>query len=260
MYRCLYYLYLDESGESINFDGDNIEPEDLKCRFFTIGGVIVNEINIPMFQQRYESTITNYFPSELPAKFKLHYEEVRNGSLRKSESIYKNLKQTQKKSISDCIFNAIMDIPCYLLSVTIGLEYHYSKYTEPYPPLAYGLYAVKERFQYFLEEHKEEGEIVYERFNDILKNQVNYYHKKFLKNPNFPTHTNFANVRNIIEGNPTDNFMLSFADFFAFVPWCKCVSGCQRIRRYDEIKYKYYNLNHSNPFRRGNHEILNGDS
>jgi hypothetical protein len=142
----LYYLYLDESGESINFDGDNNETEDLACRFFTIGGIIVNENDIPMFQNRYESTITNHFPSKLPAGFKLHYEEVRNGSFRKSESVYKNLEKFQKKPISDCIFNAIKDIPCYLLSVTIGLENHYTQYTEPYPPLAYGLYAIKKPF------------------------------------------------------------------------------------------------------------------
>ena len=97
MYRWLYYLYLDESGESINFDGVNNQPEDFACRFFTIGGIIVNETEIPKFKRRYESTITSHFPSDIPAGFKLHYEEVRNGSFRKSESIYKNLKEPQKK-------------------------------------------------------------------------------------------------------------------------------------------------------------------
>ena len=44
-----------------------------------------------------------------------------------------------------------------LLSVSIDLKKHCKKYLRPVNPIAYGLYLILERFQYFLEDYNGKG-------------------------------------------------------------------------------------------------------
>lgn len=255
MYRCLYYLYLDESGTSNTFHKLPINTEEYKCKFFTLAGIVVHETDITRFNKSYDSILATHFNCQLPKGFKLHYEELRNAKLRNGNSIYKRFSDNQKKAISDCIFTTIINVPCYLLSITINLHHHYNAYISPISPLSYSLYLIEERFQYFLEEIQEMGEIIYERYSKNLKDDVTQTHSQLNANPNFPTLTDFANIRNVKDGNPIDEFMLSFAYFFAYIPWLKCFSCCKKVCRYNDVRHKYYNLDHWDWHRRGNYEI-----
>jgi hypothetical protein len=81
-------------------------------------------------------------------------------------------------------------------------------------------------------------------------------HKGFANNPNFPKLTKFNNiVGKVKDGDPLLEPILQFTDFFAYVPWVKCTTKCERISRYADIKHKYYNLDYPWPYKRGNYEI-----
>ena len=126
----------------------------------------------------------------------------------------------------------------------------------PVNATAYTLYLILERFQYFLEELDENGKVIYEWFGGSLRKRVGIVHKQLTVTYAFPKYTYFNNInRRICNGNPCNEYMLQFADFFAFAPWIKCESNGTKTRRYNEIKHKYYNLDHPTSRRRGNYEI-----
>ena len=239
----MYYLFLDESG----VEGSS--------KFLTIGGIIVNDNDKYDFEKGYECIISTHFNFSLPKNFKLHYEELRNSHTRKNESIYKKMSP-HRKQIADEIFNQIKTINCKLLSVSINIKNHFEKYRYPENIYGYALYLLLERFQYFLNENNQNGRIIYERYSDRLRHKVHSAHKSFKNNSNFPNYTDFRNILGDIEkGNPYSEPMLSFADFFVYAPWIKCESCCKKSRRYEEIKHKYYNLDHRLRLMRGNCEI-----
>jgi hypothetical protein len=251
----LYYLYLDESGASRDIHELIVNSNEITCKFFTIGGIIVDSEGKVEFKKGYDTIMRTFFDFELTSDFKLHYDELRNAHLRPYESVYKRFDRPTKRKIADCVFDVIKNVDCRLLSITINLENHYGKYTYPITPISYGLYLILERFQYYLEENGEKGRAIYEQYNDPLKHKVNQTHRELDENHNFPKFTNFDNLIDICNGDPYSEHMLAFADFFAYAPWLKCDSCCTRVRRYEEIKHKYYNLDHYNSRRKGNYEI-----
>jgi hypothetical protein len=239
----MYYLFLDESGVEGLSD------------FITLGGIIVDDMSRQAFNNEYSRIISTYFNFPLPKNFKLHYEELRNAHLRKSDSVYKRVAN-QRKEISDEMFNAINTIDCNLLSVSINIENHRTKYNKPVNIHGYALYLLLERFQYFLDNNSQNGKIIYERYNNRLRHKVHNVHVYFKSNRNFPNYTTFKNIVGTIEnGNPLTEPLLSFADFFVYAPWIKCESCCMKCCRYNEIKHKYFNLDHFAPRLRGNYEI-----
>jgi hypothetical protein len=251
----LYYLYLDESGGSRDITKLIVNPNEVVCKFFTIGGIIVNSEGKIDFKKGYDTIMTSYFDFKLPNCFKLHYDELRNAHLRPKPSVYKRFDGPTRRKIADCVFDVIKNVECSLLSVTIDLERHYGKYVSPITPISYGLYLILERFQYYLEENGEKGRAIYEQYNDTLKHKVNQTHRELNENHNFPKFTNFGNLIDICNGDSYSEYMLAFADFLAYAPWLKRDSCCTKVRRYEEIKHKYYNLDHYDLRRKGNYEI-----
>ena len=248
----MYYLFLDESGDEGDFD-NNKPNKGGSSEFFTVGGIIIKDENRNKFRNVYDLILSRFFNNiELPNNFKLHYTELREGR----EYPYNLISKDQRFEISNTIFNAINTIDCNLLSVTIDLDRHCTKYNNPVSPLAWTLYLIMERFQYFLEDTNEKGEIIFERYNSRLRRKVNQIHLEFNQNPNFPKFTDLINITSpIIDGDPTIETPLTFADFFAYIPYIKCSSHGQKMDRWNEIKFKYYNYNHRDGKRRGNYEI-----
>lgn len=239
----MYYLFLDESGiEGVS-------------KFLTIGGIIVNDRNRDRLHNEYNRIISTFFNFPLPKNFKLHYEELRNAHRRKEESIYKQISH-QRKQIADEMFCVIKTIDCSLLSVSINIKNHRERYYYPVNIYGYALYLLLERYQYFLDEHDQNGKIIYERYSNNLRHKVHAVHNYFEDNENFPNYTTFRSILGDIEnGNPFAEPLLSFADFFVFAPWIKCESSYTKTCRYEEIKHKYYNFNHYFRRLRGNCEI-----
>lgn len=74
---------------------------------------------------------------------------------------------------------------------------------------------------------------------------VERVHKWLESTNSFPRLTNFENiVRNVINVDPARKPLLQYADFFAYAVWKKSESLGTKTRRWDEIKHKYYNLDH----------------
>jgi Protein of unknown function (DUF3800) len=185
----LYYLFLDESGDEGDFN-NNKTNKGGSSEFFTIGGIIIKDENRYKFKTIYDLIISRFFDKiKLPNNFKLHYTDLREGKYP-----YSLLSKDQRFEITNQIFHTINFLDCCLLSVTIDLDRHCTKYNKPVSPLAYALYLIMERFQYFLEEKNQTGEIIYERYNSILRHRVNQVHRGFNENPNFPKFTGFINI------------------------------------------------------------------
>lgn len=234
----LYYLYIDESGDDGNYLDGNNQPIRGSSRFFTLGGIIVKDTDVPIFEREYQNIITRYFSGiTLPPKFKLHYYE-----LRMKRYPYNQLSDINRLQIPQDVFSLIRTLDCSLLSVTIDLQYHCIRYPRPANPRAYSLLMILERFQYFLEQNNSTGKAIYERFNAKMRKRAEM-ELKWLRNiPTFPAPTNLNNIQGrVITGDPTREPILNFADFFASLPYARRNSSGLIRADFDAIKFRYYN-------------------
>lgn len=230
-------MYVDESGvENVvsdarrkNFDSD----------WFTTGGIIVKEENIGKFEWVLDSIVRDNFTNrgmKLPSDFKLHY-----NSLRAKEYPYDRLSDLGCKSIADAVFESINSIECSLVSATIHKPSHLAKYEIPVDVRAYTLLICMERFQYFLQDVNGTGAVVYEQLTVRLRQKMYREMRALRAIPNFPYLTKLDKIRGkIINGDPTRDKMLQFADFFAYAPHIKMVTCHKKDTRWQEIKNRYY--------------------
>ena len=62
--------------------------------------------------------------------------------------------------------------------------------------------------------------------------------------PNFPFLSNLDRIKGKIKnGDPAQDRILQFSDFFVYAPHIKTVTNHEKIDRWNEIKDKYYLLN-----------------
>lgn len=235
----MYYLYIDESGDAgdyLNKDGSRINGSS---KYFVLGGIIVKDSNVNKFDQSYTNLIQNYFSGiKLESNFKLHYHALRN-----KHEPYDKLKDELRWKIPDDVFLIIQNLECNLLSVTIDLEKHCTKYKTPAEPRAYSLLLMLERFQYFLEANHDVGIAKYERFNAKMRKSAEMELKWLRSKHNFPYFSALPNIQDKIQnGNPITEPILNFADFFAYAQWIKRTTNFQSNARWESIKHKYYNL------------------
>jgi Protein of unknown function (DUF3800) len=249
----LYNIYIDESGDEGFYPIEQL-PTVIggSSRFFSLGGIIVDERDNYSFKKDLDSIISDFFNGiTLPQDFELHYFDLRAG-----RSPFHLLNREDRLAIADRVFSIIKSRDCKLVSITIDLLKHYAKYSKPYTPRSYALFLIQERFQYFLEDHNETGYAIYEGYVSRVQKSVALFHKHFHTNPSFPKFTDFKNITHETRnGNPLLEPILQMADFFANIPWIKCTSKEKKVRRWNEIKHKYYNLDHQLAVKRGNYEI-----
>lgn len=248
----MYTLYLDESGDEGDYDINNNNQKDGSSRYFTLGGIIVNDEVKSKFENKINEIKSKHFPHlEELHNFKLHYFELREGRYP-----FNSMDKSKRKKIADDVFRVIGDneTECYLLSATIDLHKHCEQYKKgiPIKPRAYSLILIKERYQYFLEEKKSRGKIIYEEYDNNLRKHVQYAYD-YLNRTNFHFYSKLENIDgDVINGNPLKEILLQFADFAVYPAYRKCKSCNTQTRRFDEISHKYYNLNHEFKTRRGN--------
>lgn len=247
----MYYLYLDESGDPRRYRDENGNIRFRSSRYFTIAGIIVDEHAKQQFHDKYNEIINEFFNGiTLSQNFKLHYNK-----LRMNMPPFDHLDRRQKWKLENDVFDAINNIECKLMSVTINIENHFPKYENqglrPIHPTAYALHLIRERFEYFLRDEHSDGKVIYERYNAELRKKMEIEISILLRTTNFPRPTNFSNQIVIVEdGDPTKEPMLQFADFFAYIPWIKKTSNANWVA----FREKYYNLYALNTYS-GNVEI-----
>ncbi len=165
----LYYFYIDESG--VDTLVKDPRKQDFGYDWFTTGGLIVDEQGKKAFEDVHASIIDRYFHDNgitLPDRFKLHYSE-----LRQKKHPYDKLSGTaQRHDIADEIFDAICNIDCALISVSINKVKHMAQYTHPTNVRAYTLLTCLERFQFFLEDSQDEGITYYESFTNSMRRKI----------------------------------------------------------------------------------------
>ncbi len=169
--------------------------------WFTTGGIIVNEKNIAQFDHKHDLIIKECFINNnvvLPKSFKLHYHELR----RKSPP-YNKMSINQCKQVADRMFDAINTVDCKLVSVSLNKSSHAAQYGDLAMIRAYTLLVALERFQYFLEDHNDQGKVIYERFNRSIRHRMEIDMKNLKEIPGFPHLADLGNIRGkIIDGNP----------------------------------------------------------
>ena len=164
----LYRLYIDESGDLGNYFDENNQVIEGSSRFFTLAGIIVSSDEGVRLGEAVRFTIGKYFNNiQLPKKFRLHYRPLRN-----RRDPYDKLSDMQRKMLADDVFDMIRKSSCSLLSVTIDLKRHSTKYSIPADPQSYAMLIMQERFHDFLEENGEIGEIIYEKLNRDARKKI----------------------------------------------------------------------------------------
>lgn len=251
MYELLYTLYIDESGDEGVFDISKYNNKDGSSRYFTLGGIIVHHENTSYFNNELENIKNDFFNHISNKNFKLHYVDLRN-----QWGVFEGMNKIPRYNISNRIFDAVKSIDCNLLFITIDLHNHRIKYKNPVLPRVYSLLLMKGWFQYFLEDRNDIGKIIYERYDTQFKKRVDFGQNFLNSHNSFPNLTNFSNIYGeIINGDPLLEPILQFVDFTAYPPYIKRWSNGKDVKRYEEIKYKYYNFDHQYQTRRGNVEL-----
>ena len=244
-----YHLYVDESGDEGDYLDGNENPIRGSSRYFILAGIIVDDGTVPLFEQECDTMLNNYFHGQsLPANFKLHYYPLRN-----NKPPYDSLSVADKQGLEKDVFDIINRLDCALVSVTIDLDAHCRKYTKSISPKAYALYLMKERFQYFLEDHDSRGNVIVERFNAKMRKRSEQVIRRLLRTPDFPIPTSFSRIDpHTLNGDPTQQPILNLADFFAYLPYID-KTGSQSPY-YKLIMHKYFNL-HGSRFHTGKVEL-----
>ncbi len=235
----MHTLFLDESGKPTSNRDKNGNLILENSRYFTLGGISVDEKAKGEFYEVYEKIMTEYLGGiDLKTNFKLHYNE-----LRMLKEPYDKITKSQRFKLENDVFEAIKKIDCTLFSVTIDLEYHYNHYSNPIFPMALALWYILERFQYYVSNIDGKGIAVYEQFTESLRNKVNKEWKKLESYEKFPQPTDFKNLKKkVLNGDPTKEPMLAFADFFVYLPWNRKMSNS----KWKGFGHKYHALDSGN--------------
>ena len=120
--------------------------------------------------------------------------------MRQKAPPYDILDDRQRYAIFNAMFDKIALSDCNLISVTIDKENHCRTYNHPINPLAYALYILQERFQYFLEDVDDTGTVIYEQYNSRLRKMVERVMTWLTVNTSFSVRTQFNRIAGVING------------------------------------------------------------
>ncbi len=237
----MYYLYIDESGDAGDYLDKHNKVIDGSSKFFTLAGIIVDDILKIKLNNEINSISNRYFSKTiLPENFKIHYHPLRN-----KRPPYDKLLDTQRFQLANDMFELIKKSNCHLLSVTINLDSHCTKYGMSADPKAYAILILLERFQDFLEEHDAEGRAIYEKFNKKARKKTERTIKGLKEILQFRHYKKLDNIRGHVEnGDPKTSPILQLADFFAYAVWIKQTTSNSSQTRWLSIKDKYYRLDY----------------
>ncbi|MEX0656681.1 MAG: DUF3800 domain-containing protein [Nitrosopumilaceae archaeon] len=242
----MYYLYIDESGDPGDYRDENGKIILRSSRYFTLAGIIVNDEVQSQFHEQYERIKSVYFGRfTLPANFKLHFNSLRM----QNKFPYDKLTEDERLSLEDDVLTTILSLDCKLLSVTLDLDYHCQKYSNPVWPTALALLYILERFQYFIDEQNSSGVSIFERFTNSMRDKVKREWKILNSYPSFPKPTKWPDLEKVENGDPVKQPILAFADFFGYLPFIRKTS----IANWEKFIPQYYRF--SERFMSGNVEV-----
>jgi len=244
----MFELFIDESGYVQNYRPNTHHLRDNK--YFVLGGIIVEQSNKHQLENIMKEIIQDNFGHlDLGENFKLHYNKLRQAKTHP----YENLTREEKIKISDRVFDAINTCDCTLLSAQIDLDYIYRRYVNEIHQRVMALNFITERFEYFLRDHNDTGQIIHEYVTVELNKEMQTNYGKLHLTHNLPKKIEFDNVnKKIIFAKVAKEPILQFCDFFAYSVLSRAKSGGEKQDRWLSICDNYYNLNHPNMYLRGN--------
>lgn len=224
----MYRMYVDESGvDSIN---------DPQSDWFTTGGLIIHRNDIQLFERAHDGIMARFFPDAPDRTFKLHYSRLLCG-----RGPYERMSPEERLQLADSMFSTIVNMPCYFVSASINKNRHYQKYQRPVKAQAYTLLLCMERFELFLQDHNDEGDMVYERYTRQQRRDLNYTRQN-LSRYGVLSPSDQKRIREpIISGDPLEHRALQFADFAVYAPQKRLTTRGHKGRRWSQIRPKYYN-------------------
>lgn len=247
----MFELFIDESGYVQNYRANTHHIPDNK--YFVLGGIIVEQSNKHQLEDIMKEIIQDNFGHlELNENFKLHYNKLRQAKT----FPYDQLTGEEKKKISDRVFDAINTCDCTLVSAQIDLDYIYKKYIYKIHQRIMALNFITERFEYFLRENQDTGQIVHEYVTVELNKKMQTNYGKLHLTHNLSKKIEFENVNKKINfAKVKKEPILQFSDFFAYSILIRAKSNREKQDRWVSICDNYYNLNHINKFHRGNYSL-----
>ena len=247
----MFQLFIDESGYVQKYRENTHHQPDR--RYFILGGIIVEDQHKNELEDVIKKITQDYFGDlNLKDDFKLCYHGLRQCQ----KFPYDQLNLKKKIMIADTVFDAINDCNCKLLSAQIDLNYIYNKYIKRIPQRTLALNFITERFQYFLLDHNDRGQIIHEYATAELNKDMQTNYGRLHLTHHLPKTVEFDNVdKKIRFAKVIDEPILQFSDFFAYSVLIRAKSKGVKQSRWKSIMAKYYNLNHPNIYRRGNCSI-----
>ena len=244
----MHFLYIDESGDPGRYLDRNNSVIQNSSKHFTLAGIIIDSQSTAAVNRDIGKLALRYFPQPIVDTIKLHYHP-----LIQNAPPYNSLSGEERLHLADGMFDIICNSPCTLLSVTIDLEDHFSKYMfTPADPKAYAMFLMLERFQDFLASKGSQGTVLYERFNKKERKKVETTMKMLKERLKYRRYVDLNNiVGNIRNGDPLKEPILQLADFFAYATQIKHRTNGEKKYRWDSIKEKYFKL-YGARLRRGN--------
>lgn len=231
-------MYVDESGtDSIN---------DPQSDWFTTGGLIIRHNDMPLFERAHDGIMARFFPDETDRAFKLHYSSLLCGY-----GSYERMSPEERLQLADSMFSIIVNMPCHFVSVSINKNRHYQKYERPVKAQAYTLLLCMERFEMFLQDHDDEGDMVYERYTRRQGRDLKYTRKNLSRHGVLSPSDQKRIIEPIMSGDPLEHKVLQFTDFAVYAPQKRLTTRGHKGRRWSEIRPKYYNADVKEYRRRG---------
>lgn len=232
----MYYLYIDESGDPGNYRDQNGEIILRSSRYFTLAGIIVDDEVRDQFHEEHQKILSTYFSRfTLPQNFKLHFNSLRM----QNKFPYDSLTENERLALENDVLSIILNLDCKLLSITLDLDYHAQRYEEPVWPTSLVLLYILQRFQRFCNSKNSDGKAIFERFTNSMRDKVKKEWKKLASFSTFIQPTQWPDLEKIENGDPSQQPILAYADFFGYLPYEKK----NATTRWENFIPKYYNFN-----------------
>jgi len=217
----VYILYLDASGDSGKYRGNN-------TMHFVLGGIACKPEMSYDCSNLFDSLLNKYFldPKVRPKKIR-YYDLIHNRY---------PWNTIDNKGFADDFFKLIISKDITIFSMIIDKKAHWEKYVNPVEPYNLTLEMMMGRYQWFLNRNKEIGFVVSDREDPNLMNNLSNLYEKLKQDGT--TYVNFKNIIDTIFFAPSNTCpILQATDFCSYSVFSKYEHN--KLDRYNQIQPKF---------------------
>jgi len=217
----VYILYLDASGDSGKYDGEN-------TRYFVLCGIACKPEVTFRCSRDFNNLLKKYFPDPDIRPIKIRYYDLIHTKY--------PWNTINNKDFADELFALILSHDISIFAMIIDKKAHWRKYVNPIEPHSLTLEMIMGRYQWFLQRNEDIGFVVSDREDTSLMNTLISLYEKFKQGG-----TQYKKLSNIIDTiffAPSNTCpILQASDFFSYSVLSKYEHD--KSDRYDQIKLKF---------------------